>query len=131
MSNRTQASLAIALALGFATSGAYAAEPKYKKTTKEPTVKQTEKTQKLEAKPKKEAAPDTSITADKFINIEIAVQGDVDAVIEAYIEQLKDEADDSRRIDIGFRLAEAYAQKQRYHHSLAMEAAMKADKATG
>ncbi len=119
-----------ALAAAMALPAVAHADAKYNRKTKDVKVDQTDRTKKLEAKAPTEGAPDATITADKYFQVEAQVQGDVDQLIQLYGEELADlPNDDTRRLDIGFRLAEAYAQKQRYHHSLAMEALMKSDQA--
>jgi TolA-binding protein len=123
--------MAWAQAGGAAATGSGAAAPKYTRKTKDINVKSTELTQKLVPKDeKKPAGPDPNITADKFIQILGQIQGDVDDLIATYKDQLRDmEPNTDRHLEYSYRLADAYGQKERYHHSLAMDALNKAEKA--
>jgi pentatricopeptide repeat protein len=106
-----------------------AAQVKYPRKVKDIKVEQTERTKKIEPK-EKPAAPEASITADKFFAVQGQLQKDYDALIATYKEQLREiPPDDPLRLDYGFRLAEALAQQFRFYHSMSLEAQIKADKA--
>src|SRR5262249_41870958 len=118
-----QVGLAVVLA------GSAAAQVKYSRKVKDIKVEQTERTKKIEPK-EKPAAPEPTITADKFFAVQGQLQKDYDALIATYKEQLREiPADDPLRLDYGFRLAEALAQQFRFYHSMSLEAQIKADKA--
>lgn len=109
--------------------------PKYKRTNTKVKidVKKTDRTRGLERKKnvkKEEVRPELS--ADDFIEI----QGQVKNIRNAQIQQFKlliedTEADSPDLPDYLFRLAELYAQKQRYWRFRAMEMYTKIDKAKG
>ncbi len=104
------------------------ADAKYTRKLNEVKVQQTERTKKLETK-KAESIAQPEITADDFLSIEAEVQNIRDELIEEYKGAIDDtENDDPRKPELMFRLAEAYSQKQRYFHSIAMETAAKIDK---
>jgi tetratricopeptide (TPR) repeat protein len=122
--------VAVAL-IGLSTASTAWSQVKYNRKTKDIKVEQTEHTRKLG---KKEGVlpsePEPSITADKFYQIQAQIQGDIDLLIEEYKEQLKEVSpNDPLRLQLGFRLAEAYATKQRFHHAQQMEAVIKLEKA--
>lgn len=103
---------------------------RYKRTSliKEVKVQQTDKTKKLEEKPKKEQRPE--ITADEFI----AIQGKVGNIRKQQVQQYEilindTSQDDPEMPDLLFRLAELHAQSQRYWHFRGMEMYGKIDKA--
>src|SRR5438477_13203624 len=75
-----------ALALIAGTAAAQA--PKYNRKTKDIKVEQTDRTKKLAPKQEKAAAPEPEITADKFYQIQGAIQGDLDELIKTYKDQL-------------------------------------------
>src|SRR5688572_4937133 len=108
--------LALASAL-ILTAGTALGDVKYNRKTRDIKVEQTEATKKLEAKKdgdKKEKGPDTSITADQYMQVEAAVQDINEQLIAVYKRQLEAaEEDDERRPEYAFRLAEAYAQNVR------------------
>ncbi len=98
-------------------------------------IKERERTKKLAPKVKDSAEdrPDVRITADDFLNIETAQQ-DIneeliaeygEAIIEAQDADLSDPTNLERVAEFMFRLAEAYAHKQRFFHSMAMETEFK------
>jgi tetratricopeptide (TPR) repeat protein len=120
---------AVAIAiLGLATAAP--AQVKYNRKTKEIKVEQTEHTKKLEKRDAQPAQAAPEITADKFYQIQAQIQGDIDELIREYKVQLAETPkEDEFFLKLGFRLAEAYSTKQRFHHGQAMEAQMKADKA--
>ncbi len=121
--------LAFALALGTMGAGVATAQVKYNRKTKEIKVEQTERTKKLDARRGEEAEPEPTITADKFYRIQADLQTDYDELIRTYEEQLKEiPKNHEMALEYGFRLAEAYANKQRFHHAQVMEAVMKAEK---
>jgi tetratricopeptide (TPR) repeat protein len=109
-------------------SGTVHAETKYERKTAEVKVGETAHIKKVVAKkPDKKEEP--TLTADKFFTIEAAVQDMQDTLIDEYKAAIEDtDEDDPRLLDLMFRLAEAYAQKQRFEHSVAMETAIKVDK---
>lgn len=95
---------------------------------KEVQVKQTEKTKKLEAKPKEETKPE--LTADEFITI----QGKVGHIRKQQIQQYEilisdTDPNDPELPDLLFRVAELHAQSQRYWRFRGMEMYSKIDKA--
>ena len=130
--------LAVAIATAFAgttfmsTNGADAA-PKYKRDSPKLkiAVKKTDKTKGLERKPKEKVKKERpQLTANDFIQI----QGQVKNIRNAQIQQFKllieDTSPKSNDMpDYLFRLAELYAQKQRYWRFRAMEMYPKIDKA--
>lgn len=104
------------------------AQGKYTRRTMEIKVDQTERTKKLETKKPTEAEKKPTITADDFIQIEGEVAAIREELIATYKEAIEDaDDDDPRKPELMFRLAEAYAQNQRYYHFQAMEMANKAD----
>src|SRR5262249_52880911 len=118
------------LAAALAHSGRAWGDAKYQRKTKEIKVEQTERTKKLEPKDQKAAAPDPTLTGDKFFSIQAALQKDYDALVNEYKSQLADlQPDDPMRLEYGFRLAEALAQQYRFYHSMAIEAQIKAERA--
>lgn len=122
---------AIATAVGLALlwpQPAGAQRYKRESTIKQVNVKQTERTKKLEAKPKEEQQP--TITADELIDL----QGQVRNIRKEQIQQFQlliadTDVDDPERPDLLFRLAELYAQQQRYWRFRAMETYAEIDKA--
>lgn len=102
---------------------------RYKRKTSDIKVKQTERTKKIEAKKKdKDDEPRPEITADQFMQIETKVQQIRDEQIVEYQELIKDTPEnDPERPDLLFRLAELYAQKQRYWRFRGMELYAKID----
>jgi cellulose synthase operon protein C len=106
--------------------------PRYTHKVRDVKVVQTDLTKNQATKGKgTESKPDKTITADKYLQVEAAIQGDLDALIAVYAKALKSmPAGDGRRLDIAYRLAEAYAQKYRHHHSLSMEALNKRENST-
>jgi cellulose synthase operon protein C len=103
--------------------------------TKDIKLQQNERTDKLLNQAKgqktgKKAEPELNVTADRFFQVETALQQDIDQMIETLADsQGEFDKDDERWTKIGFQLAEAYAEKVRYHHMQAMEALNKADRA--
>jgi tetratricopeptide (TPR) repeat protein len=125
------AALAVA-ALGWMLGSVRAEGPRYRRDVKiKVQVKKTAATQPLSEKPKagrKEARPE--ITADEFINIQGKVQhirGEQIAEFRRLIEDT--DPGDPELPDLLFRLAELYAQQQRYWRFRAMEMHTKIDKA--
>lgn len=115
--------------LGLVASAPAGAQPKYNRKTSEIKVKQTEATRKLEPKEKakEEAAPPPEFTADQFFQIQGEVQSIRDEQIDEYKQLIRETPDDDpEKADLLFRLAELFAQKQRYYHYRAMEALTKA-----
>src|SRR5262249_47976284 len=109
--------------------GSAAAQVKYSRKVKDIKVEQTERTKKIEPK-EKPAAPEPTITADKFFAVQGQLQKDYDALIATYKEQLREiPADDPLRLQYGFRLAETLAQQFRFYHSMAIDAQIKAERA--
>ncbi len=106
-----------------------AQSPRYTRSTKvKVNVKQTEKTRKMKPKKKKKDFRPV-ITADAFIRI----QGKIGHIRKAQIAGFKaliDETDkdDAELPDLHFRLAEIYAQQQRYWRFRGMELYAKLDK---
>ncbi|MBL4636221.1 MAG: tetratricopeptide repeat protein, partial [Kofleriaceae bacterium] len=142
MKNKLAKSIAIALlATGMASSGSMLSEqsaeaaPKYtRKTPKlKIDVKKTNRTTGLERKKiadEKETVPD--LTSDGFIKIETLKKNIANAVIGRYIELIEDSDPEAAEMpDLYFRLAEAYAQKQRYWRFRAMKMYPDIDKAKG
>jgi tetratricopeptide (TPR) repeat protein len=135
----SKASLAAALAVAFASvtplAHAQGQAPKYKRNSPKITVKveQTERTAGLREKPKAKAeAKAPEITADAFMDIETAVKGIRAAQVEEYRALIEDtDKKDPQLPDLLFRLAELYAQQQRYWRFRAMEMYSKIDKAKG
>ncbi len=133
MKKQLSRTLAVAVATIMVSGGVAAAAPKYTRDTPKLSidVKKTERTVGLERKPDakpKEKKPE--LTADDFIQI----QGQVKNIQNAQIQILKDLIDDTdpksaEMPDLMFRLAEIYAQKQRYWRFRAMEMYPKIDKA--
>ena len=118
----------LALSLTVLLGSAAWAQPKYSRKTKDIKVEQTERTKKLEKKEKTAAGPSPEITADQFFSVELKVQGDVDELIKTIDAEMRQiPKDDPLRFNYGFRLAEAYAQKQRLFHYQSMEAKIKAE----
>lgn len=121
---------AAALLLGTAVT-ASAQKPKYTRTTQvKVNVKLNERTRPLVAKEeKKQALPELS--ADEILQVEGAV-GDIREdqiqLLQALIEETPDSEIDEKA-DLYFRVAEAYAQQQRYHRLKTQEYAIKADTA--
>ncbi len=126
---RKLAGVCLALAgISLVTNQVAFGDAKYSRKLNEVKVQQTERTKKLEVK-KSENIAQPEITADDFLQIEQAVQNIRDELIEEYKGAITDtEDDDPRKPELMFRLAEAYSQKQRYFHSIAMETAAKIDK---
>jgi tetratricopeptide (TPR) repeat protein len=121
----------LAMAAGIAAPAA-AQDAKYKRSTPKINVKveQTERTRGLKAKPKAKAETMPEITADAFMDIETAVKGIRQAEIEEYRLLIEDTPASSPELpDLLFRLAEKYAQQQRYWRFRAMELYGKIDKA--
>ncbi|RMH44790.1 MAG: hypothetical protein D6689_01355, partial [Deltaproteobacteria bacterium] len=123
--------VAVSLALPLA---ANAQVGRYKRKSVRVKVKATERTAKLQPREKsdkekkKEQVPE--ITADQFMQIETKVQSIRDEQIKEYIALIQEtDADDPERPDLLFRLAELYAQKQRYLRFQAMELYSKIDRA--
>ena len=120
----------LALSLTVLLGSAAWAQPKYSRKTKDIKVEQTERTKKLEKKEKTAAGPSPEITADQFFSVELKVQGDVDELIKTIDAEMRQiPKDDPLRFNYGFRLAEAYAQKQRLFHSQSMEAKINGERA--
>jgi TolA-binding protein len=115
---------AIATAVGLVLLWPHTADAqRYKResTIKRIDVKQTDKTKKLEAKPKEQQNQPT-LSADDLIEL----QGKVREIRQEQIQQfallIEDtDPDDPERPDLLFRLAELYAQQQRYWRFRAME----------
>jgi TolA-binding protein len=123
----------VCLALAALLAGAPSAhaDAKYTRKTMDIKVQQTERTKKLEPGKKDEKAPEPEINADDFLQIETEVTTIRKELIEEYKGAIEDtEDDDPRKPELMFRLAEAYAQQQRYAHSMYMENQGKADKET-
>jgi len=123
----------VALAL-VAPSVASAQVGRYKRKTVAPKVKKTAATKEIKAEDKsdqeKERERVPEITADQFMQIETEVQNIRNEQITEYIALIKDTpADDPERPDLLFRLAELYAQKQRYYRFQYMEYFGKIEKA--
>src|SRR5687768_4611193 len=121
---------AAALLLGTAVT-ASAQKPKYTRTTQvKVNVKLNERTRPLVAKEeKKQALPELS--ADEILQVEGAVgeiREDQIQLLQALIEETPDSEIDEKA-DLYFRVAEAYAQQQRYHRLKTQEYAIKADTA--
>lgn len=119
------ASLAVLVGM----SGLAHADTKYTRKTTDVKVDSTDRVQKIEPKKQEKPAAAAVFTADQFFRVEQAVQGMQLELIDEYKAAIEDaDDDDPRKLDLMFRLAEAYAQQQRFEHSMAMEAATKADK---
>ena len=127
------ATLSMTVSLTAVSGGVGEAAPKY--TRENPKlkidVKKTDRTRGLERQ-KGDAPKETKpeLSADDFIQI----QGDVKNIRNAQIDLLKQLIEDTdpksnEMPDFLFRLAEAYAQKQRYWRFRAMEMYTKLDKA--
>ncbi len=119
------------LSLVLFSSTAVFADAKYTRKTSDIKVQQTQATKKLETKKSEEPkGPSKEITADLFFQVQGAQQN----IREAQMVELKSliqetEDNDPEKPDLLFRLAELYAQKQRYFHFKAMEIYAKVDKA--
>lgn len=143
MKNRLAKSIAVAvMATGMAGTGSALldnqgaeAAPKYERKTPDLKidVKKTDRTRGLERKKineKEEKTPD--LTSDGFIKIETLKKNIANAVIARYIELIEDSDPKAAEMpDLYFRLAEAYAQKQRYWRFRAMKMYPDIDKAKG
>jgi len=120
-----------ALALCVVSSGVARADAKYTRKTMEIKVKQTEATAKLEARkadPNEKKGPAPEITADRYFQIEGAVQDIQDEVIAELEELIRETADDDpEKADLLFRLAEAFADKERFYHIQGMDAQIKSE----
>ena len=125
---RKLAGFCLALAgISLVTNQVAFADAKYTRKLNDVKVQQTERTKKLEVK-KAENIAQPEINADQFLEIENEVQNIRDELITEYKGAIDDtEDDDPRKPELMFRLAEAYSQKQRYFHSIAMETANKID----
>jgi len=122
---------AIATAVGLVLLWQQPAEAqRYKResTIKRIDVKQSDKTKKLEAKPKEEQKP--VLSADDFIQLQGKVGEIRDEQIQQFALLIEDtDVDDPERPDLLFRLAELYAQKQRYWRFRGMEIYAEIEKA--
>lgn len=127
------AALAAALVLTWLAPGdALAQHAKYganRQSKVDIKVKQTEATKKLQPKKKKSSELKPELTADQFIE----VAGQVSHIRAAQIEALRQlisetEADDPELPDLHFRLAEMYAQQNRYWNHRGMEMFIQMDK---
>lgn len=102
---------------------------KRESTIKRINVKQSEKTKKLQAKSKKEQQQPV-LSAEDLIQLQGKVGEIRDEQIQQFALLIEDtDIDDPERPDLLFRLAELYAQKQRYWRFLAMEGYAAIDKA--
>ncbi|ACY15027.1 tetratricopeptide repeat protein [Haliangium ochraceum] len=116
---------AIATVLGLAILSPQAADAqRYKResTIKRIDVKQTDKTKKIQPKTKQDQQVQPTLTADDLIEL----QGKVREIRKEQIQQfallIEDtDPDDPERPDLLFRLAELYAQQQRYWRFRAMD----------
>lgn len=120
---RRSTTAAILMAIGVALiwpEGAEAQRYKRESQIDKIQVKQTDKTKKLEAKSKQEQQP--TLSADDLINIEGKIRNIRSEQIEQYELLIEDtDEDDTEKPDLLFRLAELYAQQQRYWRFQAME----------
>jgi len=141
MTNRVRAKsrlwvvfLCSALGVALVAESSWAQAPKYTRQTKVKTikVKQTERTKKIEPKEKKASEVRPEISADDFM----ATQGKVRQIrkeqIKLYRQLIADtDPDDPQLPDYLFRLADAYAQQQRYWRLQAGNLYAAIDKAKG
>ncbi len=142
MKNRLPRAVVVAMfATGMLTSGVLPsvqkaeAAPKYTRETPKLkiNVKKTDRTRGLERKKvteKEEKTPE--LTSDGFIQVETLKKNIANAVIARYKELIEDtDPKSSEMPDLLFRLAESYAQKQRYWRFRAMNMYTEIDKAKG
>ena len=122
--------VSVAVVLAWLGQDVFAQAPKYQRKVKvKVKVKQTQRTLSIKEKAKRKKPSRPQITADQFIQI----QGEVSFIRNeqiAAIKQLIEETDrDNPELpDLYFRLAEIYAQQQRYWHARAMDMYAEIDK---
>jgi tetratricopeptide (TPR) repeat protein len=131
--------IAVAVVLSFVAADAFADRPRHTRDRElDINVQQTEATEGLRERaerrrreePQRQAAPE--ITADQFIHIEGQVRHIRDEQIENFRMLIEDTRDaDPQKPDLLFRLAELYAQKQRYFRFRGMELHAQIDRAQG
>jgi len=107
------------------------AKPKYTRNVKiDVKVKQTDRTKKIEEKPHEKSELKPQLSADEFMEVLGKIQvikGEQIKALEALIEET--DSDDPELPDLYFRVAEAYAQMQRYWDHRAMGLYTDIDKA--